>query len=64
MSLEMTRERAVETFEIRDGHIVARRDYFDMGLVGKLMAGADTATVLPHSGISAVVPLGQSADRW
>jgi hypothetical protein len=58
MSLEMTRERAVETFEIRDGHIVARRDYFDMGLVGKLMAGGDTATLLPHSG------LGQSADRW
>jgi hypothetical protein len=31
-----------------------------MGLVGKLMAGEDTATLLPHSGISAVAPLGLS----
>jgi limonene-1,2-epoxide hydrolase len=36
------------TFEIRDGRIVAWRDYFDMGLVGKLMAGEDTATLLPQ----------------
>jgi hypothetical protein len=47
-----------------NGHIVARRDYFDMGLVGKLMAGEDTATLLPHSGISAVALLGQSVNRW
>ena len=29
------------TFEVRDGRIVAWRDYFDMGLVGRLMAGED-----------------------
>jgi limonene-1,2-epoxide hydrolase len=28
-------------FEVRDGKIVAWRDYFDMGLVGRLMAGED-----------------------
>jgi limonene-1,2-epoxide hydrolase len=26
-------------FEVRDGRIVAWRDYFDMGLAGRLMAG-------------------------
>lgn len=36
------------TFDVRDGQIVAWRDYFDMGLVGKLMAGEDTATLLPQ----------------
>lgn len=36
------------TFEIRDGRIVAWRDYFDMALVGRLMAGEDSATLLPQ----------------
>jgi len=36
------------TFEIRDGRIVAWRDYFDMALVGKLMAGEDAGTLLPQ----------------
>jgi limonene-1,2-epoxide hydrolase len=36
------------TFEIRNGRIVAWRDYFDMGLVGKLMTGEDTSSLLPH----------------
>ena len=35
------------TFEVRDGRIVAWRDYFDMALVAKLMAGEDTATLVP-----------------
>jgi limonene-1,2-epoxide hydrolase len=34
-------------FEIRDGQIVAWRDYFDMGLTGKLMAGEKVDTLLP-----------------
>jgi limonene-1,2-epoxide hydrolase len=34
-------------FEVRDGRIVAWRDYFDMALVGKLMAGEDVGAVLP-----------------
>jgi len=35
-------------FEVRDGLIVAWRDYFDMGLVGRLMAGEDVdRTLLP-----------------
>ena len=29
------------TFELRDGLIVAWRDYFDMGITGRLMAGED-----------------------
>jgi limonene-1,2-epoxide hydrolase len=29
------------TFEVRDGRIAAWRDYFDMGLVGRLMAGEE-----------------------
>ncbi len=35
------------TFEIRDGAIVAWRDYFDMGLTGRLMAGEDVGAHLP-----------------
>jgi limonene-1,2-epoxide hydrolase len=35
------------TFEIRDGRIVAWRDYFDMGLTGKLMAGEKVDSLLP-----------------
>ena len=35
------------TFEVRDGRIVQWRDYFDMGLTGKLMAGEDVASLLP-----------------
>jgi limonene-1,2-epoxide hydrolase len=35
-------------FEVRDGRIVAWRDYFDMGLAGRLMAGeAVDPKVLP-----------------
>ena len=36
------------TFEVRDGSIVQRRDYFDMGLTGKLMSGEDASAVLPQ----------------
>ena len=36
------------TFEVRDGRIVEWRDYFDMGLTGKLMAGEDAASLLPR----------------
>jgi len=36
------------TFEVRDGRIVRWRDYFDMGFVGKLMAGEDAASLLPE----------------
>ena len=36
------------TFELRDGKIVAWRDYFDMGLTTKMMSGEDVdAAVLP-----------------
>jgi len=35
------------TFEVRDGRIVAWRDYFDMGLTGKLMAGEQVDSLLP-----------------
>ena len=35
------------TFEVRDGRIVAWRDYFDMGLTGRLMAGENVASLLP-----------------
>ncbi|HLM19817.1 MAG TPA: limonene-1,2-epoxide hydrolase family protein [Acidimicrobiia bacterium] len=36
------------TFELRDGKIVAWRDYFDMGLTTKMMSGDDVdAAVLP-----------------
>ena len=35
------------TFEVRDGHIVQWRDYFDMGLTGRLMGGEDVASLLP-----------------
>ena len=35
-------------FEVHDGRIVAWRDYFDMGLTGRLMAGEDVeASLLP-----------------
>jgi limonene-1,2-epoxide hydrolase len=36
------------TFEIRDGLIVQWRDYFDMGLTGRLMGGEDVASLLPR----------------
>ena len=35
------------TFEVRDGRIVQWRDYFDMGLTGRLMGGEDVALLLP-----------------
>lgn len=35
------------TFEVRDERIVAWRDYFDIGLTGRLMAGEDVASLLP-----------------
>jgi limonene-1,2-epoxide hydrolase len=35
------------TFEISEGRIVAWRDYFDMGLTGRLMAGEDVGSLLP-----------------
>jgi limonene-1,2-epoxide hydrolase len=34
-------------FEIREGRIVAWRDYFDMGLTGKLIAGEHVESLLP-----------------
>jgi limonene-1,2-epoxide hydrolase len=33
-------------FEVRDGRIVAWRDYFDMALTGRLMAGEDVDRAL------------------
>jgi len=36
------------TFEVHDGRIVHWRDYFDMGLTGKLMAGEDVTDLLPR----------------
>ncbi|HXN59611.1 MAG TPA: limonene-1,2-epoxide hydrolase family protein [Acidimicrobiales bacterium] len=35
------------TFEVVDGRIVQWRDYFDMGLTGKLIAGEDARSLLP-----------------
>lgn len=35
------------TFEVKDDRIVQWRDYFDMGLVGKLMSGEDVGSLLP-----------------
>jgi limonene-1,2-epoxide hydrolase len=35
------------TFELRAGHVLAWRDYFDMGLTGKLMAGEKVDALLP-----------------
>jgi limonene-1,2-epoxide hydrolase len=35
------------TFEVRDGRIVAWRDYFDVGLTGKLIAGQNVDSLLP-----------------
>jgi limonene-1,2-epoxide hydrolase len=35
------------TFEVRDGRIVHWRDYFDMGLTGRLMGGEDVTSLLP-----------------
>jgi limonene-1,2-epoxide hydrolase len=34
-------------FDVRDGRIHVWRDYFDMGLTGKLLAGDDVASLLP-----------------
>ena|GEM_PF-247282 len=36
------------TFEVRDGLILQWRNYFDVGLVGKLLAGEDVAALLPQ----------------
>lgn len=36
------------TFELASGRIVCWRDYFDMGLTSRLMAGEDAAAVLPR----------------
>jgi limonene-1,2-epoxide hydrolase len=36
------------TFEVRDGRIVAWRDYFDIALTGRLVAGEDVAFLLPN----------------
>ncbi len=35
------------TFEVRNGRIVRWRDYFDMGLTGRLMSGEDVTALLP-----------------
>jgi limonene-1,2-epoxide hydrolase len=35
------------TFEVRDGRIVHWRDYFDLGLTGKLMSGEKVDFLLP-----------------
>lgn len=35
------------TFEVTEGRIVRWRDYFDPGLVGKLIRGEDAASLLP-----------------
>ncbi len=34
-------------FEVADGRVVQWRDYFDMGLVGKLMSGEGVGSLLP-----------------
>jgi limonene-1,2-epoxide hydrolase len=36
------------TFEVRAGRIVGWRDYFDLALTSKLMAGEDTAALVPR----------------
>jgi limonene-1,2-epoxide hydrolase len=36
------------TFEVEGDAIVQWRDYFDMGLTGKLMAGEDASSLLPQ----------------
>jgi limonene-1,2-epoxide hydrolase len=36
------------TFEVKNGRIVQWRDYFDLGLTGKLMSGEDVGSLLPH----------------
>jgi limonene-1,2-epoxide hydrolase len=36
------------TFEVRDGRIVQWRDYFDIGLAGKLMSGEEASELLPQ----------------
>ncbi len=35
------------TFEVSDGRIVRWRDYFDMGLIGRLMGSENVASQLP-----------------
>jgi limonene-1,2-epoxide hydrolase len=35
------------TFEVRDGKIAHWRDYFDSGLIGKMMSGEDVSTLVP-----------------
>lgn len=35
------------TFVVRDGKVSAWRDYFDMGLTGRLLTGEDASDVLP-----------------
>ena len=34
-------------FEVRDGRIGRWRDYFDMGLTGRLIGGDDVTSLLP-----------------
>jgi limonene-1,2-epoxide hydrolase len=36
------------TFEVKDDRIVQWRDYFDMGLTGKLLSGEDVTSLVPH----------------
>ncbi len=35
------------TFVVWDGRIIAWRDYFDMGLTGKLLASEDVSSLIP-----------------
>jgi limonene-1,2-epoxide hydrolase len=35
------------TFEVSDGRIARWRDYFDMGLTGRLIGGEDVTSLLP-----------------
>jgi limonene-1,2-epoxide hydrolase len=35
------------TFEVKEGRIVTWRDYFDMGLTGRLISGEDVTPLLP-----------------
>ena len=34
-------------FDVRDGRVCSWRDYFDMALVGRMMAGEDVSDVVP-----------------
>lgn len=53
------------TFEVRDGRIVHWRDYFDIGLTGKLMGGEDVSALLPQwSGVTDESPGVTNSDAW